>query len=250
MKVVQTSSTVARLRWLAIISAAALSLSSAACSGEQTGDSSSGGSTANDNSEELGDPTAAELTGHDGGRPVEEPYGCAIALTFLKDVDFIDFMVPHHVVALRMDELLIKRGEREDVRELARKDKEDRIRHVAVMLKVREKLTGKTDVPEAPQDRKMDMDFARMRTLSGKELDEFYLRVVTAQNVTAIEVSYRSLSTLSTRTIRKIASDSFERTARQIAKIAVLREKFDCAADVDAGDDQDPDKDKDKDKSE
>lgn len=244
MKVVQTSKPVSQLRWLAIIGAAALSLSSSACSSEQPGESSSGDPSPNDNSEELGDPAAESLTGHDAGKPDEQPYGCAVALTFLKDVEFIDFMIPKHVVALRMDELLIKRGEREDVRMLAKKDKEDRLRKVAAMLKVREKLTGKTDIPEAPEDRKTDMDFAKMRTLEGKELDDFYLRVVTAQNVTVIEVSYRSFTTLSTRTIRKIAQESFEGTARQIAKIAVLRDKFDCSADDD--DDADGGRDHDK----
>ena len=234
MKVVQTSSTSSRLRWLAIMGAAALSLSSAACSSERPGESSSGGASANDDSEELGDPATEALTGRDAGKDDEPSYGCGVAFTFLKDVEYIDFMVPKLVAAVRMDELLIKRGEREDVRELAKKDKEDRIHKIVMMLKVRERLTGKTDIPAAPEDRKADMDFTKMRTLEGKELD--------AENVTVIEVSYRSLTTLSTRTIRRVAQDSFEGTARQIAKIAVLRDKFDCSADDD--DDGGTDRDK------
>jgi uncharacterized protein (DUF305 family) len=245
MKVVQTSSTV-RSRWFAFIGAGALCVASAACSSEQAGDSNSGALSANnDNAGELGDPAASSLTERDGGQK-DEPYGCAIALTFVKDVEFIDYLVPRHLKGILMDELAMRRSERDEVQHFARKDRDERLRQIAYLITVRERLTGSKEVPAAPPDRKMDLDMAQMRKLSGKEFEAFYLRAVITNNVAVIDVSYRSLTTIETRAIRKVANDTFESRAAQIAKIEMLREKFSCdGGDADGGKDDDNDGDPD-----
>lgn len=242
MKVVQTSSTV-RSRWLAFIGASALAVASAACSSEQPADSNSGAlSTNDDNVDELGNPAASSLTERDGGQKADEPYGCSIALTFVKDVEFIDYMVPRHRRGILMDELAMRRSERDEVQHFARKDRDERLRQVAYLITVRERLTGSKEVPAAAPDRKMDLDIAQLRKLSGKEFESLYLRAVITNNVAMIDVSYRSLTTIETRAIRNVANDVFESRAAQIARIEVLREKFSCARDgTDGGRDDDND---------
>jgi uncharacterized protein (DUF305 family) len=232
MKEVQRSLTLRRTPWIAIAGAAALSLSAVGCSSDQPIDST-GGPPANaeeSRAAELEDP-ADDLVSPDAGSDTRTPYGCAVAFTYLKDVEFIDFMVPHHRMGVEMDENEIERGQRDEVKALARKDKETQSRQIATMIKVRERLTGSADVPPPPKDPKMEMDMDRIRTLSGEALDEFYLMELIPHHSPAIEVAHRSLPTLETRAIRKVARETFEGQAREIAEIEVLRGKFNCAMD-------------------
>ena len=229
----KTSLTERRARWLAMAGAAVLSLSIAGCSSEQPIDSSGGVSPANaeqNRVDELAAPEASDIAGDDAGSD-KRPYGCPVALTFLRDVEFIDFLVPHHRMGVEMDENEIERGQREEVKELAKKDKETQTRQIEVMLKVRERLTGSAEVPPPPPDPKMEMDMERIRTLSREALDKFYLTELIPHHAPAIEVAHRSLPTLETRAIRKVARETFEGQAREIAEIEVLRGKFHCAID-------------------
>ena len=234
MAEVQASPIRRRVRFLTFAGAAALSLSVAACSSEQpnasTG-SSVPASAEEARSDELGEPVADDVIGHDAGSDKREPYGCAVALTFLRDVAFIDFMVPHHQMGVEMNENEIERGERQEVKDLAMKDKETQLHEIEIMLKVRERLTGTAEVPPPPPDPKMDMDMERMRMLSGKALDEFYLTELIPHHAPAIEVAHRSMPTLKTHEIRKVARNIFEGQAREIAEIEVLRGKFHCETD-------------------
>jgi uncharacterized protein (DUF305 family) len=234
MEVVQTSPSKRRIRWLAIAGAAVLSLSIAGCSSEQPVDSNGGAvpvSAEQSQTDELGQPAAEDVVDHDAGKDKPQPYGCPVALTFLRDVAFIDFMVPHHRMGIEMNENEIERGEREEVKDLARKDKETQLREIDIMLKVRERLTGSAEVPPPPPDPKMDMDMERIRTLSGKALDAFYLTELIPHHSPAIEVAHRSMPTLETRAIRKVAREIFEGQVREIAEIEVLRGKFHCDMD-------------------
>jgi uncharacterized protein (DUF305 family) len=233
MEQMQTSLRARRGRWLTMAGAALLSLSIAGCSTEQPVDSSSSaspGKTEN-RTAELGEPAADDGVGHDAGSDERDAYGCPVALTFLKDIEFIDFMVPHHRMGVEMDENEIWRGQREDVKELAKKDVEKQLRQIQVMLKVREQITASAEVPPPPSDPKMEMDMERIRALSGEALDEFYLVELIAHHSPAIEVAYRSMTTLETREIRKVARETFEGQAQEIAEIEVLRGKFRCAMD-------------------
>jgi uncharacterized protein (DUF305 family) len=221
-------------RWIAVAGVAILSLSIAGCSSDQPVETNGGPLPANaeqSRMDELGDPESDDLVGHDAGSDNRTPYGCAVALTYLKDVEFIDFMVPHHRMGVEMNENVIERGEREEVKELARKDTATQSRQIELMLKVRERLTGSAEVPPPPADPKMDKDMERIRSLSGKPLDEFYLAELLPHHAPAIEVAHRSMPTLATRTIRKVARETFEGQAREIAEIEVLRGKFECARD-------------------
>jgi uncharacterized protein (DUF305 family) len=101
-------------------------------------------------------------------------------------------------------------------------------RQINVMLKVRERLTGTAEVPPPPDDPKMEMDMGRIRMLSGEALDHFYLMELIPHHAPAIEIAHRSLPTLETRAIRKVARETFEGQAREIAEIQVLRGKFSC----------------------
>jgi uncharacterized protein (DUF305 family) len=241
MKVVQTSSTV-RSCWLAFIGAGVLSVASVACSSEQSGDWNSGAlSTDNGNADELGDLTTSGLTETELAKE-DQPYGCAVALTFIKDIEFIDYLVPRHRAGIAMDDIAMRRSDRAEVRQFARRDREERMRQVAYMLTVRERLTGRAEVPAAPADRKTDLDLAQLRTLSGREFESLYLRAVITNNVAVIDVCYRSSTSVETRAIRKLASDTFEYRAAQIAKIQVLRKLFSCdQANYDGGRDDDND---------
>ena len=234
MEEMQRSAAGRGTRWITVAGAAILSLSVAGCSSEQPVETNGGTSPANaDQSrvEELGDPGSDDLVGRDAGSDDRTPYGCAVALTYLRDVEFIDFMVPHHRMGVEMNENVIERGEREEVKDLARKDTKTQSRQIEAMLKMRERLAGSAEVPPPAADPKMEEGMARIRSLSGKALDEFYLTELIPHHAPAIEVAHRSMPTLATRTIRKVARETFEGQAREIAEIEVLRGKFSCATD-------------------
>ena len=246
MKEIQAISTIQRSRWLALASAGLLSLSIAACSSEQPADAIGGESPGNaiegnavsdnaieDDTGELSDPSLDEALDQDGPKDKRKPYGGPIVLTYLKDVDFIDFMVPHHRMGVEMDDNEIERGHRDEVKQLAKKDKEERLRQIAIMLAERVKIADHAKVPPPVADPKMERDMKVLRSLSGAKLDAFFLRQLLPNHAPTIAVAHRSMPTLETKVIRKVAQEIFEKQAVELAQVEVLRGKVQCSKDKD-----------------
>jgi len=246
MKGMQTISTIQRSRWLALASAGLLSLSIAACSSEQPIDSIGGESPENaiegnaaadnaieDDTGELSDPAVDEALDQDGPKDKRQPYGGPIVFTYLKDVDFIDFMVPHHRMGVEMDDIEIARGHRDEVKQLAKKDKEERLRQIAIMLAERVKIADNAKVPPPVADPKMERDMKVLRSLSGAKLDAFYLRQLLPNHAPTIAVAHRSMPTLRTKVIRTVAQEIFEKQGVEFAQVEVSRGKVQCSKDKD-----------------
>ena len=240
MKEVRAISTIRRSRWLAFASAGILGLSVAACSSELPVDANGNAGAVEDNATsanvvqddtvDLTDPSVDEALDRGDPKDRKQPYGGPIVLTYLKDVAFIDFMVAHHRMGIEMDDNEIERGHREDVKQLAKKDKEERLRQIAVMLAERAKIADHTKAPPVVPDPKLEMDMKLLRSLSGHKLDELFLHELIPHHAPSIDVAHRSMPTLERRVIQTVAREVFEKQALAFVQVEILRGKFKCVA--------------------
>jgi uncharacterized protein (DUF305 family) len=68
------------------------------------------------------------------------------------DVEFVDFFVPHHQMAIDMAQMVIDKGDSADLKAMATKMKADQMAEIAQMRSARMQLTGVAAGPPPPAD--------------------------------------------------------------------------------------------------
>jgi uncharacterized protein (DUF305 family) len=135
---------------------------------------------------------------------------------------FVDFFIPHHEDAVMMAQMVVERGEREDVKQMARMIIQVQTAELERMRAVRNELTGSEEAP-AVNDPHMDADMERMRSMSGAELDEMFMEEMIAHHGAALPTAKRARTSVSREDLREMAEKMFEAQAKEIAELHAMR---------------------------
>lgn len=138
------------------------------------------------------------------------------------DVGFIDFFIPHHQMAIRMAEVEIARGAREEVRTLARRMKDDQAAEIQVMREARLALTGRPDPEPAPPDPHMEADISAMQSASGTEVDRMFLQHMIPHHGGALPVAHRADRRMEREDIHFFSQHFFDEQANDIGMMKRL----------------------------
>lgn len=142
-----------------------------------------------------------------------------IPLTPANDIEFIDFFVPHHMMAIEMAEQVVARGQDPEVRSMAEGVRDSQRAEVEKMRAVRESLTGSAESPAPPRDRHMQPEMAEMMTLNGLELDRMFLREMTPHHAAGIPTAHRAKPHVQSEELRAMADSIFEAQSREIGEM-------------------------------
>jgi uncharacterized protein (DUF305 family) len=192
------------------------------CSDNNGGGSSSQGAI----SEDAGAPNPdGDGSGSADAIRTRMTYGSPVPYTPGGDVDFIDFMVPHHLRGIAMSDLVIQKGMRMDVKDFAIHMKQEDMAQVGQMRGVRTAITGSGDVPPPPPDPQAEQVMAFMMTQAGASLDELYITHTIASEGYGIEIAQRALPNMETMDMRGLAGSITENGATAISQLQAMRQK-------------------------
>lgn len=150
-----------------------------------------------------------------------------------EDVRWIDMIVPHHQLATRMADQVLERGSRPEVRELAGRMKEAQEMEIAQLKRIREEVTGSPETPP-PGDPHGLRDVEFLKTLSGKALDEAFLRHMIPHHSQGVVDTHERLPGLHRRDTQILAVLVLDDQTREIREMEDMRCDRSKIADVSA----------------
>lgn len=147
------------------------------------------------------------------------------------DVEFIDFFVNHHTMAIEMADMVIERGERAEVKAFAQRIKDAQTAEINQMRDAREELTGDPDSPEM-EDPHGELDMSRMMSASGAQLDALFLENMLPHHAGGVQMAHNALPNLERSDMRTLAESIIEMQSNEIEEIRILMGKADTHAET------------------
>lgn len=138
------------------------------------------------------------------------------------DVQFIDFFVPHHQMAVEMADIEIERGVRSDVRQMAEMMKKAQLEEIAKMRAARKELTGTADSPMPSQDWHALFDEVAMRSAKGAEVDRMFLEHMIPHHASGLPVAHRALDNLTRGDMKELAKQIIDAQAMEIGEMKAV----------------------------
>lgn len=139
------------------------------------------------------------------------------------DVQYIDAMVPHHLMAIDMAQMVLDRGSSAQIKAIAQAIKNAQGPEIAMMKSVRKTLTGSDVIPAAPMDSYLDKMMMDMGAMSGNELDMMFLKSMIGHHSEAISIAERALDNLARSDMKANAEAVISDQAREIGEMQALR---------------------------
>ena len=139
------------------------------------------------------------------------------------DVQYIDAMVPHHMMAIDMSQMVLDRGASAQIKAIAQALKDAQGPEIAMMKSVRKTLTGSDVIPAAPMDPYLDKMMMDMGGMSGNELDMMFLKSMIGHHSEAISIAERALDNLARTDMKANAEAVISDQAREIGEMQALR---------------------------
>lgn len=146
-----------------------------------------------------------------------------VPFTPANDVEFIDFFVGHHRAAIEMAQLVVTKGERADVREMAQKVVTKQTAEIEQMRAARSALTGSAESKPPPPDAHMTADMDRMKTMSGSMLDEMFITQMIGHHAAGIAPAKRAVANLTRDDMRTLARNIAADQAKEIGALNDMR---------------------------
>jgi uncharacterized protein (DUF305 family) len=158
----------------------------------------------------------------DGGAPGEDdgdsPVGDRrIPYTPADDAAFVAFFTEHHQMALDMALLEKTSGSAKEVKDLAAHMFETQTVELA-LLEVAKDTLGSA-MPAAPSDPHAEADMAKMRSLTGVELDVMFLIDMIAHHAAGLAPAHRAHDKIQRADLKQLAADIFHAQAEEIGKM-------------------------------
>lgn len=188
-------------------------------------------------SEEDRDSSVVSTAGgqNRGGVPIEGDR--RIPFSPANDLEFAEFFVAHHEMAIHMAEEQIDRGENAQVRAMAQAVVEDQTREVDLLRQALAELGGGDDPSRQPEDPHVQADMGAMSMLPGAALDEMFLLDMIPHHAAGLPVAHRAQSTLQREDLRRLANDIADAQAREVGEMHAMLEELGI---TDAGEDMAP----------
>jgi uncharacterized protein (DUF305 family) len=154
-----------------------------------------------------------------------------IPLTPANNVDFLDFFISHHEMAIDMAEDVVERGDDERVQSLAENIQSTQLAELEVMRAVRAEITGSPEPPPMPADPHLDPKVALMSQLSGSTLDRLFLLEMIPHHASGIPTAHRADPHVASPMLRAMADELYQAQAREIGEMHGLLEELRTSAD-------------------
>lgn len=148
-----------------------------------------------------------------------------VPFTAANDVQFIDAIIPHHEMAVRMADLVLQKGTRAEVKTMAQTMKEMQQQEIAVLQGARQALTGSATVPTPPTDAHMEADHMLLEQATGAQVDSLFLEHMIPHHAEAISLAHRALPNLQRADVRQIATNVVGDQAKEIGEMQELRDQ-------------------------
>lgn len=142
-----------------------------------------------------------------------------LSLTPADDIEFIDFFVPHHEMAMMMAELVVEHGEDAEVRKMAEAMRDSQRAEIEAMRAARARLSGHADSPMLQHDAHMRAEMDSMMMQRGAELDRMFLHEMIPHHASAIPTAHRARPHVQDPELREIADAIFEAQSREVGEM-------------------------------
>ena len=146
-----------------------------------------------------------------------------VPFTPSNNLQYIDAIVPHHEHALEMAEMELEKGTRPEVQAIAQRMKEMQMAEIALLLAVREELTGHARVPSPPRDRHNEADMRRLAAATGAAVDSLFIQHMIPHHAEGISIAHRALPNLQRADLVENAKDVVKNQAMEIGELQALR---------------------------
>lgn len=146
-----------------------------------------------------------------------------IPFTPANDVELIDFLVPHHQMAIAMAAMEVERGASSELKQMAQQMMDAQRAEIAEMKTARQALTGGAEVPAPPADTHADADMKAMQGMSGAMLDQAFLAEMIAHHAAALSPVERAMPHLARDDMKALARKVFDTQAREIGEMNAMR---------------------------
>lgn len=148
-----------------------------------------------------------------------------IPLTPADEVEFIDFFVPHHTMAVEMAEHEIAHGKDADVIAMAKMMREAQTSEIELMQSKREELTGSTEPTPVPEDPHAASEMVAMMKMTGAELDRMFMEEMLVHHSSALPTSHRTKPHVSDPELQALADSMFSDQAKEIGELESMLDK-------------------------
>jgi uncharacterized protein (DUF305 family) len=137
------------------------------------------------------------------------------------DLEFIDEMGPHHMMATQMADMVIQRGSRADVKAFAQQMKDAQTAEINQMKAARQELASSSEIP-MKMDEHMEADMEQMQNMSGEALDMMFLEDMLPHHAGAIQMAHNALPNLQRSDMRALAQKIIDDQAKEIQEIRAM----------------------------
>jgi uncharacterized protein (DUF305 family) len=144
-----------------------------------------------------------------------------VPLTPANDVEFVDFFISHHEMAIQMAEHEIENGESVEVIALAESMRAAQTEELATMRSVRAEVAGSEVPPPMPADSHADPEMMAMMNATGVELDRMFLTEMIPHHAGGLPVAHRANPHVQEQ-LRNIANDMYLAQAEEIGEMKRL----------------------------
>jgi len=145
-----------------------------------------------------------------------------VSFTPGSDLDFVDFFIAHHQMAIDMADQEIARGENPAVQSLAQDIKAAQSREIQIMQTVRTTEAGSADPTPMPDDPHMKPDMQSMSQMRGSALDEMFLRDMIPHHAAGMPTASRAKPHVTEPALQQMADDIFRAQGTEIGKMREL----------------------------
>jgi uncharacterized protein (DUF305 family) len=145
-----------------------------------------------------------------------------IPLTPANDLEFVDFFITHHQMAMEMAEHEVAHGENPEVIALAEAIIAAQGDEVGIMGAVRASIAGSASPPPMPEDAHADAEMMAMMAATGTELDRIFVTEMIPHHAAGLPTAHRSVPHVQNEQLRTLAADMYQAQSEEIGAMQSL----------------------------
>jgi uncharacterized protein (DUF305 family) len=134
------------------------------------------------------------------------------------DGEYLDALAAHHAQGIEVASHEASRGADPEVRAMAEKIVKTQTAEIREIEEIRARISS-APIHRSEPDPRMQEDIAKLKQLSGRELDRDFLTQMIAHHAGAIQMTHRAMPNLESREVMDIAHRTHEEQAREIGEM-------------------------------
>jgi uncharacterized protein (DUF305 family) len=149
-----------------------------------------------------------------------------VPLTPANDLEFVDFFISHHEMAIQMAEHEVENGENADVIALAESIRTAQTEELATMRNIRAQVAGSDEPAPMPADPHADPEMMEMMNTTGAELDRMFLTEMIPHHAGGLPTAHRADPHVENEELRTLANDMYLAQAEEIGEMKGLLDQL------------------------